>query len=307
LVIDPSAAQVVSGEALMLALGAELGAHVVAAPAPASRTGGTLTLSVTSGPRLLIDYHDPTGAGIQRTLDLSAESSVTPEIIAIVAAHLIRNEAEELLKSINRRADKRQSADAEVPPGTPEVKAVVAQPTAPVSVVANRAMKHRFHVAIEGAIGPGDGVSFVGGLSLSYTVTRFLSVGINNIDGFAPPLTDSIVPGTGGLAPPPTGGGGVINMAPFVEAFWFARPWLQLFWQLGVSLQLHWGGFADGVQLSVAPFIASGPRFWLGERVSLGLDVRLLEAPTGTYYIPGRSQPLSGLEFNGGLDLAVHF
>jgi hypothetical protein len=99
LIVDSNAAQRVPPAALARALATELCAPVLATPQPID-SRGTLMLSMTADQRLVLEYRDRKGARIERTLAVAEDSAPTTEMLAIVAAHLVRNETDDLLSAL---------------------------------------------------------------------------------------------------------------------------------------------------------------------------------------------------------------
>jgi hypothetical protein len=295
LVVQTDAAKRVPPVELAERLERDLSIPVLVQSTPNKAARGVLTITWDErGRRLLLTYHDGCGDEMSRVLGDAPEHRTSVDMIALVAANLVRNETDELLAEL---AHQRSSAE---PPDrdTSEVVLKLAADssstdnvvvTRPRTRPSSRATTHPWSFgtltylssrSAEPVYSPGNG------FYVSRTFSKHFSLG----------LTDIMVL--------PNEGQTVLSGGPYAEGFWFARDWLQLFGQLAIPLQGRWGSgrSAFGAQ----PFFAGGLRFWIGGRVSIAAAVRVAVVASSAFAAPPTELVQGTVSAGGGLELGFH-
>jgi hypothetical protein len=295
LVVQAEAARFVPATALGERLANDLGLPVRIAVAPATATTrGLLTIDWdVARQRLILTYRDAGGDEISRSLGGAHDQAASLEAVALVAANLIRNEAEELLCAL---AHPRAAAAPPAPP-SPVVVASDAPPATEDIVISRRrapapgratahpwsfgALAYLSSRSAEPVYTPGSG------FYVARTVGRHFALGLTDLMMF------------------PNEGQTVISGGPYGEGFWFAKDWLQLFSQLGVPLQGRWGG-NQRAAFGAQPFFGAGLRFWIGGRISIAAAARVGVVASPAFGTPPTGLVQGTVTASGGLELGFH-
>jgi hypothetical protein len=295
IVVQPEAEPLVSSTALGAAIANDLQAPVATcSPAPAIPVRGVLTIGHDESRHLTLSYRDARGDEIRRVIRANDHDASLDEI-ALIAGNLIRNEAEEILAELTRKSaplatDETLTPVAAKPTLTPEPMTITRVAMRAPSRAANRALAHPWSIgtltylssrSAEPVYTPGSG------LYVSRTVSRYFALG----------LTDMLVL--------PNEGHTVFSAGPYVEGFWFAKDWLQVFAQLGVPLQARWGGTQQAA-LGAQPFFGSGLRLWIGSHTSVAAAARVAVVATSVYDAPPTGIVQGTVSVSGGLELGFH-
>jgi hypothetical protein len=217
------------------------------------------------------------------------------EMIALVAANLVRNDADELLASLGREHSCTEPSrpDDSAPSEPPRLAADSSSTTS--NVVISRPRLHRASArrwsfgmlgylssrSAEPVYSPGNG------FYASRTVSRHFALG----------LTDIMVL--------PDEGQTILSGGPYAEAFWFAKDWLQLFGQLGVPLQGRWSANRPAA-FGAQPFVGTGLRFWIGGRISIAAAARVAVVASSAFGTPPTDLVQGAVSVGGGLELGFH-
>jgi hypothetical protein len=295
-IVHEDAERLVPPAALGEKLANDLDIPVVhAARTPAAR--GVLTISWDEARRrLILTYRDASGEERSRIFADGLDQRASLEMIALIAANLVRNDADELLALV-----KHQHSSAE-PPRRDDS----AQPAEPLRLAAdsssatsnvvvsrrrvNRALAQRWSFGILGYISSRSAepvYSPGSGFYVSRTMSKHFALGFTDIMVF------------------PDEGQTVLSGGPYAETFWFARDWLQLFGQLGIPLQGRWSANRPAA-FGAQPFVGGGLRFWIGGRVSIGAAARVAVVASSAFDVPPTGLVQGTVSVSGGLELGFH-
>jgi hypothetical protein len=293
--VDPEAARLAPPSALRRRVEDDLCAPVLAqAPEPPTTLRGVLTIAVDASCRIVISYRDAGGNEIHRTVAVTRDPAATVEVIALIAGNLVRDEADEILAELAPPMETRQPP----PAVATEPSATVPQAAASTILIGfarergarSRAASHPWSLgtlayfssrSAETVYTPGSG------LFLSRTVSQHFSLG----------ATDLIVA--------PVAGRMMLSGGPFIEGFWFAKDWLQLFGQLGLPMQGSWGGNRDSA-FGAQPFLGGGLRVWIGGHTSVAAGARVAIVASSAYGAPPAELVQGTVSMSGGLEIGFH-
>jgi hypothetical protein len=272
--VDPSLASTLPPEELRRAVSRELAAPV-AEPGSMAPARGRLEVRRVAADRALLVWRDAAGREATRELDL-ASAGWSPEVIALLAATLARNEVDELIVDGTRTvtmAEVREVPMVEVP------MVEVPPPVFP-----------RFFLGLDvqvGSVGRSDGAApyLIPGLVAGYRLASWLKVGLTSIT-----LSTE-------------NARWAVSAAPYAELSFRWRR-LEPFVQLGALTQVRVG---NGLKAAggCALFAGLGARLWLGTRVTLGVSFRLHAVATDYLQVLSQLLPQRALMFTGGLELGV--
>jgi hypothetical protein len=309
--VDPSAAGLGDPAQLQAAIAGELGAP---AAAQAEGARGTLTIGVDEARRVVLVYRDAAGNEIHRTIVAPVDPAATVEMLSLIAANLIRNEAEDLLWQAGPPVQAPVAPTAPIPitpvapppplapvapppslpplaPPAPVVMELTAvAPARPVADAPNRALAHPNAIGTDGFISSRRGrVYGTGGFYYARALTRHLAVGINNVAGGSD-NNDRVA----------------LTAGTFLELFAFPRPWLSLYGQGGALFQARFGD-GNSTAGGAAPFVAGGLRFWLGEHFSIAASGRVMVVASDSYDTWPETLSQGAVSIAAGLDAGAHF
>jgi len=226
------------------------------------------------------------GRHLERDVVLDPDLTERVRALAIVAAHMLRNEADELLASLTarRRADAAEVEDEPEPTVETAVDAPpAAAPSPPVVRLALGALVSSVPTR------SGLDATFVGGLEVAGIVAPWLVIGVRDLSG-------------SGLPGPPGSWG--VGGAPFVELAWrFDATW-SLHGQLGVDLRVL--GSQDPVRAGVSPFVIVGGRVQILRELSIALQSGLHVVASDGWSTALHLVPQGAIPWSGGLSVAVH-
>lgn len=255
----------------------------------------------------------PDGRRLERDVALEGDQGERARGLAIVAAHMLRNEADELLASLT-------AAEPEPPPPTVEPEPtepvtpesdepddVEPDPAEPENVEPDRAAPETVEPEVGGTSGPpivrlalgallssvpagsGYDATFVGGLEVAVTPTPYLAIGLRDLGG-------------SGLAAPE--GAWAAGGALFAELAWrFDDTW-SIHGELGVDARVM--GDARGERAGVAPFVIVGGRVQILRELSIAAQTGLHFVATDAWATTLRLLPQAAILWSGGLSIAVH-
>jgi hypothetical protein len=287
IIVQADAAKLVPPVALGEKLANDLDIPVLVQPVPPPLFRGVLTISWDEQQRrIVLTYRDANGDEMTRVFADGLDQRTGLEVLALVAANLVRNDTDELLATLTRE---RPSPPSPAPVGESSISTgnlAISRPANPIS----RAMTHRWSFgtlaylssrSAEPVYTPGSG------FFVSRTMSKHLALGLTDIMVF------------------PNGGQTVLSVGPYTEAFWFARNWLQLFGQLGVPLQGRWSTNRPAA-FGAQPFLETGLRFWIGGRVSLAAALRVAVVASSAFGAPPTELVQGTVSASGGLELGFH-
>lgn len=161
----------------------------------------------------------------------------------------------------------------------------------------NRATDNPFQIGLGLQMGSTpdaeDGEEFLGlgDLTLGYTLSEHFTIGASNI-AFAQATTANSERYA-------------ISAGPYGELFTFFSEGVQPYAQLGVPLQLRFGGDLDE-KVGVAPYAAAGMRFWATTFLTLGVETRVALVATDAWLAQGRVLPQLAVPWTAGANLGFH-
>jgi hypothetical protein len=286
IIVQGDAAKLVPPVALGEKLAGDLDVPVLVQADPPTVFRGVLTISWDEPRRrFVLTYRDASGEEMSRIFADGLDQRTGLEVLALVAANLVRNDTEELLATLTPRHVSAGTPVAD--PSTTPSNIVIARPRAtPV----DRALAHRWSIGTLGYLSSRSAepvYSTGSGFFVSRTMSRHLALGLTDIMVF------------------PNGGQTVLSGGPYAEAFWFARDWLQLFGQLGVPLQGRWSANRPAA-FGAQPFLEGGLRFWIGGRVSIAAAMRVAVVASSAFGSPPTELVQGTVSAGGGLELGFH-
>ena len=253
-------------------------------------------------PGFVLRVEDPThahlalthadGRRLERDVVLDPDLVERVHALAIVASHMLRNEADELLASLGARQDPAPVVEPE-----PVVEPVVEPEPEPEDVALPDATPPSppiVRLGLGGSMssvpaGSGLDVTFVAGIEVAVTPTPWLAVGVRDLSG------------SGLLAPRATFG---VGGAPFAELAWrFDDTW-SIHGQLGVDLRVIGG--ERPVRAGVAPFVSVGARAQVLRELSIAAYTDLHVVTTEGWATALHLLPQAAILWSGGLSIAVH-
>lgn len=162
----------------------------------------------------------------------------------------------------------------------------------------NRAVCRRVGLGFEGQAAAAafrqDTLEVMGlfGWRASVTVAPFLTLGVSELGGCEARLLD--------------GHRWAVQAAPYVELFWFSSRALQLYADVGVTLQRRFGG-GMAASTGVAPFAATGLRLWMGNRFTVAPEVRVHQVTSAGLAMWRRVLPEGSTVVTAALSTELHF
>ncbi len=245
------------------------------------------------------------GRHLERDVVLDADDAERVRAIAIVAAHMLRNEADELLAELgSRRRETEPPVEDAVPveeEPLPAEEAPIEEPpveeTTPLeepTASANAPGPPIVRIALGGLVGSvprgaGFDATFVGGLEVAATPWPWLAIGARDLGG------------SGLLAPNDTWS---VGGAPFAELAWrFDDTW-SIHGQLGIDLRVLGGAIPP--DLAVAPLVTVGGRVQILRELSLAAQTGLHFAATDTWATALHALPRGAIVWTAGISIAVH-
>jgi hypothetical protein len=291
LIESPEAAALARPAAVQHAIECNLGEPIVFSD-PSEAGARMLTISVEPGPKLLLRYRDSFGAEIERSLAGERDEAARVEEIGLLAANLIRNEADEILSEF-----------------APVAKASGADLPAEPSITASRDAREPLVVAASSRPSAGSAVA-AGPWSLGalvYLSSRAGVVDAPSIGVFVSrALGAHLALGATDLDVAPAGGRTALTGGPFVEGSWAVGRRLEPFGELAVPLQVAWGHNRDAT-LGAEPFVGSGVRVRLSGRTSIAAGLRVAVVASKIYSVPPGDLVQGTISASGGLAIAVRF
>lgn len=274
-------------DALRTSVRAETGCDVLDAPSPEVPQ---IVLRVDDATHAHLSLTHVDARRLERDVVLDPDLVERVHALAIVATHMLRNEAEELLASLSQRDEvavvvTEPTPDA-APVEEPAPAATVAPPRPPSAPIVRIALGGLMSSVPSGS---GFEATFVGGLEVGAIVTPWLVIGARDLSG------------SGLLRPRGTW---AVGGAPFVELAWrFDDTW-SIHGQIGVDLRAI--GAEAGLGAGVAPFVIAGGRVQVVRELSIavqtGLHVVATDASTSALHL----LPQAAILWSGGLSIAVH-
>lgn len=266
-----------------------------------------LRLDVPTRARLELSH--PDGRRLERDVPLDLDVAERVHAIAIVATHMLRNEADELLAALTAQresvaagageenlevgvaVDAGSGADAAIAPAAHD-RAADAQVTADPEIAPPSPPLIRLAIGASLSSTPARGgldATFVGGLEVAVMATPWLAIGLRDLGG------------SGLLAPRDTW---ALGGAPFAELAWrFDDTW-SIHGQVGADVRVLGGSGPE--RAGVAPFVLAGGRVQLLREVSLALQTGLHVAASETWATALHGLPQGAILWSGGLSLALH-
>ncbi|MCB9594532.1 MAG: hypothetical protein H6719_17500 [Sandaracinaceae bacterium] len=252
-----------------------------------------LRVTVVGDGTAVLRYTDEDGAVRERTAELTADPEAALRELALLGSNLVRDQASALIADAVVEAPVAAVPD----PPTP-VEPVVVEPTVVLPEPESFALAHPLRLGMEAIFGlqvrdPSVEPLFDWGLSIFGTVHEALAIGLTrvNVSGGYSSIEGSLF---------------ALSGAPAVEGFLFPDRYVQLYGQVGVSLQGRTPTNLRVGEFQAAPFLAAGARFWIAPWFTLGVQLAVHVTLTDGFRMGGLDLPQWSTPGTLGLSAEFH-
>lgn len=284
-------------ERLAEALSGDLGRVVILGAGPPP----LLRVSLGSGGEATLEYTSPEGARLVRRARISPRGPAAIEELTLLGSNLVRDQTPAPIIEATALPDPTPRPEEVVAP--PAEPAAESTPTSESTSLdprdASFALSRPLRLGVEAVFGVNVRDSnaepiFHLGLSLFYTVHESLSVGVTRLTVGAGYSSVE-----GALL--------AFSAAPALELFTFVDPHVQLWGQVGASLQGRTPTNLGGDAFQAAPFLAAGARFWVVPWFTLGIQLAVHLTVTDAFRMGSLDLPQWSTPGTVGVSAEFHF